>query len=398
MSKCNVYKIEDAHGLFTAEFDSTQDIVLMATLNIALTFALVMFIICCTSAISYEQSRLLAAPLTEISRAVMDAGGAIFAGASQTRREMIDPNCDDAIVFDVGTVRRTLKRIAQIFNTKSQKVTMVYTPDDVVWTFNVKQQKEVATASHQTSHRLNKDGLRLLQKKTPKGTPDPKMEMRRNFIFKDFLHDPLATRYFHEFLEESSDSGCLMLDFYEEMQYIDENRKQLQDACVSMLEDFLETGNGEVLGWDEVKMHEVMERLQQSIRDEVSFGQMGGLSEEVRGYLRTEHFNQFLESHRFKKLEQIVHGVPKGIIVEREYHWMDDSSSSKSCGPEPASRKSHSPDGGGSALGSRKRSAEPPPDGNTGSTFTFRKKTRKPAIRRGDTIKANTRRFSLAGW
>ena len=159
----------------------------MATLNIALTLALVIFIICCTSAISYEQRRLLAGPLTEISRAVMDAGGAIFAGATQTRRSMIDPDGNGAIVFDVSTVRRTLKRIAQIFNTKSQKVTMVYTPDDVVWTFNVKQQNEVATATHQTSHRLNKDGLQLLKKKTPKGTPDPKMEMRRNFIFEVML-------------------------------------------------------------------------------------------------------------------------------------------------------------------------------------------------------------------
>ena len=176
-------------GLWHATFDLTADVVLMASLNMAMTLALVIFIICCTSVISFEQSRLLAGPLTEISRAVMDAGGAIFAGATQTRRSMIDPDFDGAIVFDVSTVRRTLKRIAQIFNTKSQKVTMVYTPDDVVWTFNVKQQKEVATATHQTSHRLNKDGLLLLKKKTPKGMPDPKMEMRRNFIFQVMPHE-----------------------------------------------------------------------------------------------------------------------------------------------------------------------------------------------------------------
>lgn len=183
---------------------------------------------------------------------------------------------------------------------------MVYTPDDVVWTFNVKQQKEVVTGGHQTSHRLNEEGLKLLKKKTPRGTPDPKMEMRRNFIFQDFLHDPLATRYFHEYLEQESDSGCLMLDFYEEMQYIDTHRKQLQDASESMLEDFLATGNGDALGWDRARAHEVLTKLQTSIRSEVSFGQMGGLSEEVRGYLRKEHFNSFLESHRFKKLEQVI--------------------------------------------------------------------------------------------
>ena len=44
---------------------------------------------------------------------------------------------------------------------------MVYTPDDVVWTFNVKQQKEIVKG-HQTSHRLNAEGLSLLKKKTPK--------------------------------------------------------------------------------------------------------------------------------------------------------------------------------------------------------------------------------------
>ena len=53
----------------------------------------------------------------------MDAGGAIFAGASHTRKMMVDPaNVDEAVVFDMQTVRKTLRRISQIFNTKSQKV------------------------------------------------------------------------------------------------------------------------------------------------------------------------------------------------------------------------------------------------------------------------------------
>lgn len=112
-----------------------------------------------------------------------------------------------------------------------------------------------------------------------------------------------------------------------------------------------------------------------------------------------------------------MHGVPKGIIVEREYQWMDEAAPKLSdvCGGRARSPTQTEAGRGrkqsivAGIVGGimRRLSVEAPGQGGAGtgkgegggngSTLTFRK-TRKPAIRRGESRKANARRFSLAGW
>tara|TARA_B110000305_G_scaffold202127_1_gene230311 strand:+ start:297 stop:668 length:372 start_codon:yes stop_codon:yes gene_type:complete len=98
------------------------------------------------------------------------------------------------------------------------KVTTLYTPDNAVWTIDVRREKEEIARVVGSTHRITLGDLQNM-------CSGDKKSMVQKLMFRDFLADPLAIRYFHTFLadlatsaeeDEATEESSLLL--YEEVQ------------------------------------------------------------------------------------------------------------------------------------------------------------------------------------
>ena len=311
---------------YQAVFDATEEILRTSWLQLCLTSTLVLVIVVASYIASRETNTLLYEPLNTIMNVVRATGSDLFPRPEQQARDseagLIDEKVQKNAGVDIITIQRTLGRIMRMFKVSDetascQRKTTVHTPASVVWSVDVKRQVEQQEdAGHGTSHRLYLEALELMRK------PGPRQRQIQNFIFSDFVRDPVATRYFADFLRTQDDTFAEgLLDFTEEMKAFESDTQDIQDAAASLVSETIDAFERfQHKEFTPVERKQIIDSTRRPREaGEPSFGL---LIDAANDYLRSNCLGAFLDSEQCEQLLMAKHsGKQKGILVERDYQW-----------------------------------------------------------------------------
>jgi len=190
-----------------AEYDLTEEIMASAWLNIGLTMFLSFLFALGSFVFNNDAHELMFQPFARLTQVT-----------SKVSNQLFSVDADAINGSESAYIESVLTKIARFFDTDMHKVTTLYTPDNAVWTIDVRREKEEIARVVGSTHRITLGDLQNMC------NGDKQVTVQR-LMFKDFLSDPLAIRYFHTFLElesertggkSANDDNSLML--YEEIQ------------------------------------------------------------------------------------------------------------------------------------------------------------------------------------
>jgi hypothetical protein len=182
-----------------------------------------------------------------------------------------------------------MSKIGSLFDVTKHKVTTVYTAVAAndqycsVWTIDVKRERELVKRGKGSSHRITRDDLRNLQH------AGPKKALVRRLMFRDFLMDPQAARYFMMFLERG-ETGAARLAFFQEVEQLAAAIAETHLVAKRLYRQYVEGSAGII-----------SEKQAESIRQEVMVqGRLGPATfsrpaDAVLAQLRDEDFGAFLD-------------------------------------------------------------------------------------------------------
>ena len=208
-------------------------------------------------------------------------------------------------------IENVLSKIARFFETDMHKVTTLYTPDNAVWTIDVKREKEEIARVVGSTHRITLGDLHNM-------VTGSKMAMVQKLMFVDFLNDPLAIRYFHTFLATSKEEGIddSKLLFWEEIRRYKRSMSSATFHARRIFKLFC-------LPESDVAMP-LSDDLIQMLYNEIILGNpnlhtFDVAEKETLEVMRTDYFPAFLQSSACESLIVAKRGLPKAIMVENEF-------------------------------------------------------------------------------
>lgn len=189
---------ESVAGVYKAEFDLTEQAkdravwVLVATL---LVWALLLWT---SRAIAHDADGLIVAPLRVLTSKLEQLASKVFSF------EVDCLSTTDNALFDA-----MMTKLSSMFDTSHFKVTTLYSPPgktQVVWTVTVCKRKDAPKEGVGVSvNRIDFKSLASLQH------AGAKREQIRNFMWRNFIEDPLAYKHFEQFLKNTSPKDYIKL-------------------------------------------------------------------------------------------------------------------------------------------------------------------------------------------
>ena len=297
----------DAWRDVVADYDLTGEVIERAWLSILLTIFLVFLFGLGAFVFNRDAHNLMLKPFARLQEVTSSLASTVFS---------INP---EAITgCESSYLEAILTKVSRFFELDHHKITMLYTPNNHVWTIDVKKEAEETTRIVGSSHRITVGDLQNLMR-------GGKKDMVRRLMFKDFLTDPLAMRYFHTFLQSRSDRSDELLVFFEEVQRY---RGKMADACsyaARIYHQFLYSDERDdriaVVDADAVG-EDAISRLYYAIfSDHPTEYSFNLVEQHVLQDLQERYFPAFLDSDVCRALITAKSGLPKAIMVETEYEY-----------------------------------------------------------------------------
>lgn len=219
--------------------------------------------------------------------------------------------------LETSLLERILDNLGNLFITKKFKVTTLYTSATdhaTVWTIAVRREEEVGTQDGMmASQRIDLTSLKSLANRTSRH------ELVRNFLFKNFISDPMAYKHFEYFLTKGRNRdhhNCLHL--YDEV----ERYKKLMFESVKVAEHiyqvYINPHSNKAVKLTSAMCEKLTKNILQSPPHIEVFDD---LMNPVSKRLREEAFKQFTEDQvaleRLKTAKEIMNH--RSIMFEKDY-------------------------------------------------------------------------------
>ena len=334
-----------------ANFELTDEVKERAVLNIYLTIFLSFLFALGSFVFNNDAHELMHRPiarLTSVTSAMSSQLFSIDAGSIHGNES--------------AYIESVLTKVARFFETEMHKVTTLYTPNNEVWTIDVKKEKEEVARVVGSTHRITSGDLHNMCK-------GAKKSMVRKFLFMDFLSDPLAVRYFHTFLaaqevqaasEKSASTRFLKrMETAVSMRKIGDaqNTSSTSEGAASIWGEPVEQdppvdyNENVLLFWEDIRRYkkamssatfharrmfktyvhpegecalDLTNAIVQHLYDEAILGfpnpaTFDAAEKDVLSSMRKNYFGDFLASDTCTALILAKKGLPKAIMVENEY-------------------------------------------------------------------------------
>ena len=170
-----------------AQYELTDEIKETAVLNILLTLFLSFLFALGSFVFNNDAHELMFQPIARLTEVT-----------SKVSSQLFNIGADAINGSESSYIESVLTKVARFFDTEMHKVTTLYTPDDAVWTIDVRREKEEIARVVGSTHRITSGDLHNMMQ-------GAKKTMVQRLMFIDFLNDPLAVRYFHTYLSASND-------------------------------------------------------------------------------------------------------------------------------------------------------------------------------------------------
>ena len=305
----------------TAKYDLTEEIKETAVLSILLTLFLTFLFVWGSFVFNNDAHELMYQPIARLTQVTNKVSSQLFSIAANS------VNGSEA-----SYIESVMTKVAKFFETDVHKVTTLYTPDDTVWTIDIRREKEGVARVVGSTHRITSGDLHNMMKGSKKNVV-------QKLMFTDFLNDPLAVRYFNTYLQDVS------AEQDKSVSASGRERKSENESEFALTEDNL-------VFWEEIRRYrkamssatflarhifktyvhpdaenavELSKDIIRSLFDSIivderpSIGTFDEAEHEVTEIMRMRSFPHFLESDVCAKLVTAKNGLPKAIMVENEY-------------------------------------------------------------------------------
>jgi len=302
---------DDLFPSILAKYELTEEIQDTAVLNIFLTLFLAFLFALGSFVFNSDAHELMFQPIARLTEVT-----------SKVSSQLFNIGADAINGSESSYIESVLTKVARFFDTDLHKVTTLYTPDDAVWTIDVRREKEEVARVVGSTHRITSGDLHNMMKGAKKA-------MVQRLMFIDFLNDPLAVRYFHTYLASSNEKKDDKIarvgnEFNEDNLLFWEEIRRYRRAISSATyqarhifktyvhpeaESALDLSNsiiqvlyGEIFV-DERPCIESFDRAEQDVIE----------------IMRRRYFPAFLKSDACQGLVNAKKGLPKAIMVENEF-------------------------------------------------------------------------------
>ncbi|GMH59763.1 hypothetical protein TrST_g1587 [Triparma strigata] len=298
----------------TAHYDLTQEIKDMAVLNMLMTMFLAFLFALGSFIFNNDAHELMFQPIARLTEVT-----------SKVSSQLFSINADSINGSESSYIESVLTKIARFFDTEMHKVTTLYTPDNAVWTIDVRREKEEIARVVGSTHRITTGDLHNMRSGSRK-------EVVQRLMFADFLNDPLAVRYFHTYLASTNDDvlSSRSLDEDDEGSYNEDNllfweeirryRRAMSSATFQarrIFKTYVHPESENALDFSE--------SMCQALYDEIFLNAtpvidtFDSAEQDAIEIMRMKYFPKFLESDVCNGLVIAKKGLPKAIMVENEY-------------------------------------------------------------------------------
>jgi len=294
-----------------AQFELTEEIKDTAVLNILLTLFLAFLFALGSFVFNNDAHELMFQPIARLTEVT-----------SKVSSQLFNIGADAINGSESSYIESVLTKVARFFDTEMHKVTTLYTPDDAVWTIDVRREKEEVARVVGSTHRITSGDLHNMMQ-------GAKKTMVQRLMFIDFLNDPLAVRYFHTYLAASNDKkdvhkAKVINEFNEDnllfWEEIRRYRRAISSATFQARHIFKTYVHPEA-----DSALDLSAPIIQALYDEVFVLERPGIEtfdkaeQDVIEIMRMRYFPAFLASEACKGLVIAKKGLPKAIMVENEF-------------------------------------------------------------------------------
>jgi hypothetical protein len=145
-----------------ARFELTQEVKERATLNILLTIFLSFLFALGSFIFNNDAHELMFKPVARLTNVT-----------SKISSQLFSIEADSINGSESSYIESVLTKIARFFETEMHKVTTLYTPDNSVWTIDVRKEKEEIARVVGSTHRITSVRRAVRAKPTPTWLPAP---------------------------------------------------------------------------------------------------------------------------------------------------------------------------------------------------------------------------------
>jgi hypothetical protein len=309
-----------------AHFELTDEVKERAKLNIMLTVFLSFLFALGSFVFNNDAHELMFQPIARLTNVT-----------SKISSQLFSIQADNINGSESSYIESVLTKIARFFETEMHKVTTLYTPDNSVWTIDVRKEKEEIARVVGSTHRITSGDLHNM-------CQGSKKDMVQKFMFQDFLNDPLAVRYFHTFLATQEDTNAIAVV----SKLAERTTRSLSGSAKLNRTEFNEN---DLLFWEEIRRYKrsmssatfharrifkmyvhpdgecalsLSDDIIQDLYNKVILkfpdpDSYDRAEREIIDMMRMNYFPQFLAGDVCRALIIAKKGLPKAIMVENEY-------------------------------------------------------------------------------
>ena len=298
-----VYTENRIYGSVRAGLDVTDEIMTRALYDILLTIFLMFLFVSGAYIFNRDATNMVVAPLSKLSERITTIASQLFAiqlKASETMN-------------DTAALESILTKVVRVFQTDNHKITTLF-HESTIWTITVHKEQETALKSGVgTSHRLDLAGIKTLQ--SPSNAS--KRTQVRNFMFTNFINDPMAFKHFETFLTKQSPELCKHLHFWEEVQRFKRSARDSVQLAEQIHAGYVDPSAEDAIDFPEDIVSRAEEAMTNKSVSPETFDSAVQFAEKT---LRGDGFNSFLDNPMcMNELTRAKSGPQKAIMFENEY-------------------------------------------------------------------------------
>jgi hypothetical protein len=298
-----VYTKRRVYGSVTAGLDVTEEIQDRALFDILLTLFLMLLFVSGAYIFNRDATKMVVEPLSKLSERITTIASDLFAiklNASETMN-------------DTAALESILTKVVRVFQTTNHKITTLY-HNATIWTITVHKEQETALKSGVgTSHRLDVKGIQTLQ--SPSNAS--KKAQVRNFMFNNFINDPMAFKHFETFLAKQLPELGKHLHFWEEVQRFKRSARDSTQLAEDINTGYMASDAEDAIAFPPDILAGVKDGLAKRTITPETFDSAIRFVEDA---LRGDGFHQFVDHpEHMQQLIRAKSGPQKAIMFENEY-------------------------------------------------------------------------------
>lgn len=299
-----VYTERRIYGSVYAGFDVTDEIKQRALYDILLALFLMLLFISGAYIFNRDATQMVVVPLSKLSERITTIASQLFGIQLKASETMNDSAALESI----------LTKIVRVFQTNHHKITTLFNKS-TIWTITVHKEKEKALSSGVgTSHRLDLKGVKTLSSHQANAQ---KRSQVRNFMFANFINDPVAFKHFEAFLTEHNPTFCKHLHFWEEVQRYKRSSRDTLQLAEQIDSGYVDPQSKDAISFPGDVVSQTRSVVSTKNVNPETFSAATKFAEDI---LRSEVFTQFVENTIcMSELERAKSGTQKSIMFENEY-------------------------------------------------------------------------------